>query len=228
MHTTKSEILARLKRFDGATVDDLAGSLGLAPMTIRQHLTALERDDLIRAKAVRRTTGRPHYRYELTDEGHRQIAQGYDRLVELLVDAAGSLEPQEMAGLDADARRALLFRIAASALAVRCRNDVVSLPAAERGERIAEILRAYGGFSDAHVAGDAVELRDFNCVYRGAMADGAVNGSCEWHETLLSELFGATPLAVEPSDDCPACCRYVIRPSMPTTIEPTTETRSRA
>ena len=218
MHSTKSEILARLKRFDGATVDDLAGCLGLAPMTIRQHLTALERDDLIRAKAVRRTTGRPHYRYELTDEGHRQIAQGYDRLVELLVDAAGSLEPSEMAGLDACGRRALLFRIAASTLAVRYRNDVVNLPAGERGGRVAEILRAYGGFSDAHLAGDAVEIRDFNCVYRGAMADDAVNGRCEWHETLLRELLGAAPASVEPSDDCPACCRYLITDT-PTTTE---------
>jgi predicted ArsR family transcriptional regulator len=224
MHSTKSEILARLKRFDGATVDDLAGSLGLAPMTIRQHLTALERDDLIRAKAVRRTTGRPHYRYELTDEGHRQIAQGYDRLVELLVDSAGSLEPAEMAGLDAGGRRALLFRIAATTLAGRHRADVLSLPRDERGERVAEILRSYGGFSDSHTTGDAVELRDFNCVYRGTVVNGAVNGRCEWHETLITELLGAAPLAVEPSDDCPACCRYMIAAGAPASIE----SRSRA
>jgi len=224
MHSTKSEILARLKRFDGATVDDLAVSLGFAPMTIRQHLTALERDDLIRAKAVRRTTGRPHYRYELTDEGHRQIAQGYDRLVELLVDAAGSLEPVQMAGLDAGGRRALLFRIAASNLAGRHRADVVSLPQDERGERVAEILRAYGGFSDAHLAGDVVELRDFNCVYRSTTTNGAVNGRCEWHETVLTELLGAPPVPIEPTDDCPACCRYMIGES----ASATTQLRSRA
>jgi predicted ArsR family transcriptional regulator len=224
MHSTKSEILARLKRFDGATVDDLAGSLGLAPMTIRQHLTALERDDLIRAKAVRRTTGRPHYRYQLTDEGHRQIAQGYDRLVELLVDAAGSLEPAAMAGLDAGGRRALLFRLAAATLAARHRADVVSLPTGERGERVAEILRAYGGFSDSHTTGEAYELRDFNCVYRGTMVNGAVNGRCEWHETLLTELLDTEPLAIEPSDDCPACCRYMIGDNAAIA----TESRSRA
>jgi len=59
MHSTKTEILAHLKRNDGSTVDGIASSLNLAPMTVRQHLMALERDGMVRAEEVRRFVGRP-------------------------------------------------------------------------------------------------------------------------------------------------------------------------
>ena len=207
MHSTKTEILARLKRTDGASVDDLAVSLGLAPMTVRQHLMALERDGLIGVEAVRRSNGRPHYCYRLTEEGNRSIAQGYDRLVELLVESAGNLEPAALHGRSPEERRALLFKLAAATLAGRQRAEVLSLPPMARGERIAEILRAYGGFSDCHQNGQGFELRDFNCVFRSA---APTTVACEWHETLLEGLTNTPPLAVSPSDDCVACCRYII------------------
>ncbi len=216
MHSTKTEILARLKRSDGASVDDLAASLGLASMTVRQHLVALERDSLIRAEPVRRASGRPHYHYRLTEEGHRQIAQGYDRLVELLVESAGKLDPAAVDGRTPDERRALLFQLAAATLAERHRGDVLPLAPMQRGERIAELLRSYGGFSDCHQNGQGFELRDFNCVFRNA---AETNGACAWHETLLTELTNTPPVPVSPSDDCVACCRYIISvPTDPTTF----------
>ena len=89
MHSTKTDILALLKRNDGATVDEISSALGLAPMTVRQHLTALERDALVSGQEVRRPTGRPHFRFRLTEDGHRRVSDGYDRLLALLVTAAG-------------------------------------------------------------------------------------------------------------------------------------------
>ena len=105
MHATKTEILARLKRTDNASVDELSSALGLAPMTVRQHLTALERDALVHAEEVRRPAGRPQFRYSLTDEGHRAVAEGYDRLVALLIEQAGALDPLELVGATPDGRR---------------------------------------------------------------------------------------------------------------------------
>ncbi|HEY7801501.1 MAG TPA: winged helix-turn-helix transcriptional regulator [Dehalococcoidia bacterium] len=207
MHTTKTEILALLKRSDGATVDEIASSLGLASMTVRQHLTALERDTLVGAEEVRRATGRPHYRYSLTEEGHRNVAQGHDRLVALLVDAAGSLEPADVDGATPNERRGRLFRAAAVTLATRHRGDVLGLAGTDRVGRVVEILQAHGGFAEWHALSSGCELRDFSCVYRGSV-DG--NGVCEWHEPLLSALFGAGIKAVAPTDDCVACCRYLI------------------
>jgi predicted ArsR family transcriptional regulator len=203
MHSTKTEILALLKRHDGASVDELSSALGLASMTVRQHLTALERDDLVRAQEVRRATGRPHFRYRLTESGHRRVSDGYDRLVALLVEAAGNLN-----GVSPDGLRRDLFRRAAAALAERHRADIEALAGAQRVERAVAILRSHGGFAEFHELAGGFELRDFSCVFR-ATVSGA--GPCEWHEPFLAAVFGGgVEPAPEPGDGCAACCRYII------------------
>lgn len=209
MHSTKTEILALLKRSDGATVDEISTSVGLASMTVRQHLTALERDDLVRAQEVRRATGRPHFRYRLTDNGHRSISQGYDRLVALLVDAVGGPNgagsPAEGAGEPAQRD---LFRRAAESLAERHRAEIEALAGKERIERIVAILRSHGGFAEYHEQDGAFELRDFSCVFRSILGSG---GPCEWHETFLLIALGESVVAAPaPGDGCAACCRYTI------------------
>jgi predicted ArsR family transcriptional regulator len=208
MHSTKLEILAFLKRSDGATVDEMASSLGVAGMTVRQHLLALERDGAVRAETVRRPAGRPSFRYHLTDDGHRRLSDGYDRLVALLVEQAGSLEPIDLSSAAPQERQALLFRRAAVTLADRTRGEIFALEGAARVERIAGILRLHGGFADWHENGAGYELRDFNCVYRGCVGGG---GACEWHGPFLRALLGQHVVSAPPPDDpCAECCRYMI------------------
>ena len=186
MHSTKTEILSLLKRSDGSTVDELASTLSLAPMTVRQHLIALERDALVRAEEVRRAMGRPHHLYRLTDDGHRRTLDGHDRMLALLVEHAGLLEPADVAGRSPAERRAALFRRAALSLAERHRAESRALAGTERIERAVQILRSHGGFAEWHDVGDAWEVRDFACVYRAAVEPAGSAGPCDWHETFLS------------------------------------------
>ena len=206
MHATKTEILALLKRRDGATVDDIASSLSLAPMTVRQHLTALQRDALIETDEVRRATGRPHYRYTLSHEGHRSVADGHDRLLILLMDAVGRLTPEDVANATPEERRGRVFQAAAYALADRHRAEVAGLPAGERIARVVELLGAHGGFAEWHEGAGRGEIRDFACVYREAVSGC---GPCQWHEPLLEALLGPIE-AIPATDDCVACCRYTV------------------
>ena len=208
MHTTKSQILALLKRSRGATVDGLATATGLATMTVRQHLTALERDSLVTANEVRRPTGRPHYHYTLTDDGHRELSHGYDRMLLLLIEAAVTLDPEQMRGSPAE-RRARLFEVAARSLGEKHRSEVSALTGRPRADRMVEILRAHGGFPEWHESGDGFELRDFTCAFRESVPEGR----CVWHETLLSAMIDAPVRAVSSDDSCTACCRYVIETS---------------
>jgi predicted ArsR family transcriptional regulator len=216
MHSTKSEILALLKRTDGATVDELASSLGLAPMTVRQHLTALERDALVEAEEVRRRTGRPHYAYRLTGEGHRTMAQGCDRMLALLVEEAGLLDAGRRAASPEERRRAL-FRSAAQRLAERHRPAVASLGGAEQADRVAEILRSYGGFAEWHETGGGLEFRDYGCVFRNSVGCG---GACDWHETFLSAIFEGQVQAAPKPDGCAECCSYSVNIRVPVPVEP--------
>jgi predicted ArsR family transcriptional regulator len=207
MHSTKTEILALLKRSDGSTVDELASHLQLAPMTVRQHLMVLERDELVAAEEVRRPTGRPHYRFRLTDDGHRKVSGGHDRLLDLLVEQAGHLEPADVAGATPDERRAHLFRSAAESLATRHRAEVAVLSGVEQVERVAAILRAHGGFPDFHDLGGEFELRDFSCVFRSSVGPQV---PCAWHEVFLTVVLAASVrAAVEPAAGAD-CCRYIV------------------
>jgi predicted ArsR family transcriptional regulator len=216
MHSTKNEILALLKRNDGSTVDELASSLNLAPMTVRQHLTALERDSLVRSEEVRRQTGRPHYRFRLTVDGHRRMLDGHDRMLTLLVEQAGFLEPEDIAGVGPTERRARLFHNAAVALAAQHRAEVLAAPGVQRFDRVVAILRTYGGFAEWHDMGGSYEVRDFGCVFR-QMAGGA--GECAWHHTFLSQLLDDDIQTADGPADCAACCRYTVtsRVSVPVT-----------
>ncbi|TMG05113.1 MAG: DeoR family transcriptional regulator, partial [Chloroflexi bacterium] len=47
MQSTKDNILAYLKRSGGAGVEAVASEFGLARMTVRQHLSGLERDGVV-------------------------------------------------------------------------------------------------------------------------------------------------------------------------------------
>lgn len=217
MHSTKTEILALLKRKDGSTVDDLASSLSLAPMTVRQHLTALERDLLVRTEEVRRHTGRPHHLYRLTVDGHRRTIDGHDRMLALLVEQVGLLEPADLAERTPAERRAALFRRAALTLAERHCAEVRALTGTERIDRVVAILRTHGGFPEWHEAADspagtAWEVRDFACVYR---AVAGADGPCYWHETFLSSVMD---VPIEPAESpaiCADCCRYLIPVTAP-------------
>jgi predicted ArsR family transcriptional regulator len=206
MRSTKSEILAFLKRSDGSTVDELASHLNLAPMTVRQHLTVLERDELVGAEEVRRPTGRPHYLYRLTEDGHRKLAGGFDRLLALLVEQAGELGPDDLAATPYE-RRARLFRRAAESLAARHRGEVGSLAGAAQMERVAEILRSHGGFPEIEDLGGEYELRDFSCVFRSSVGDEA---GCAWHEAFLSAILVSDVRASSGPSNCAACCRYIV------------------
>lgn len=207
MHSTKTEILARLKRSDSATVDEIATVLNLAPMTVRQHLIALERDALVAAQEVRRATGRPHYRYRLTHDGHRHVSDGHDRLLALLIEEVGAIDASLFNGANPDERRGALFREAATKLAARHRPEVQALAGRDQIERVAEILQSHGGFVEWHDLGDEFEIRDFSCVFRAIVRDGV---PCHWHAPFLSSILGVEPrTAVEPAD-CADCCRYLI------------------
>jgi len=206
MRSTKSEILALLKRTDGCTVDELASSLALAPMTIRQHLVALQRDALVDAREVRRPTGRPHYRYVLTDDGHRRVADGYDRLLQVLVEEAGHLEPADLEGSPV-ARRARLFERAAASLGARHRATISLRPPQEAVEVAAQTLRSYGAFPETAVTEHGIELRDYSCPYRSMVTR---EGPCVWHEAFLLHLLGVEIRTAAPAAGCADCCRYII------------------
>ena len=66
LETTRGQLLSLMRR-GPRTVEELAAALELSDNAIRNHLSTLERDHLVRQAGVRRTTGagKPALVYEL-------------------------------------------------------------------------------------------------------------------------------------------------------------------
>lgn len=89
---TRRSILEYLKQHGRASLDELAQESGLAPMTVRGHLTVLERDGLIDYAEERGKVGRPRFVYSLTDQGHDLFPKSYHVLCNRILDALRLIE----------------------------------------------------------------------------------------------------------------------------------------
>ena len=208
IESTKTHILTRLKRSGRATVDQLAGGLGLAPMTVRQHLTTLERDSLVDAVEVRRHTGRPHHVFRLTRTGDERFPRRYDRVAELLLQELSEINSMALDGRSGPGRVALVLEQMATRLADSYVPRVEGRPLAERVRAVAGILEEESGLAEWREVQGGYEIRDLSCVYRRLIGGDAQ--LCGWHARFVSLLVGRE---VQPAPgDCNGvdCCRCVV------------------
>ena len=70
----------------GLTIDDLSERLQITRNAVRQHLAALERDDLVRRGDTKPSGGRPEQLYLLSDRGAEMFPRRYSWFSELLIE----------------------------------------------------------------------------------------------------------------------------------------------
>ena len=78
LESTRGQIVTLLRR-GPLTVEDLARSLGLTDNAVRNHLSSLERDGLVRQEGVRRGggVGKPATLYELHPDADVLFSRAY-------------------------------------------------------------------------------------------------------------------------------------------------------
>jgi predicted ArsR family transcriptional regulator len=209
MHSTKSQILSALKRRGRCTVDELAAGLGLASMTVRQHLATLERDELVASEEERQRLGRPHFVYFLTDKGEASFPVGYDKLAARLIRAVGDLDSSEIAGLSSEEKTALLFDKLAAQFVDRHGADVQRLSLPERVAAVAALLQQESGFAEWIRTSDGYEILDYNCFFR--RLNGLNGEPCRWHARVLSELLDQPVESRAASPASAQLCRFAVR-----------------
>ncbi len=142
MQATRQEILDYLRRRAHASVKDLGEHLGLTSTGIRQHLTVLERDGLVRATEERGHVGRPALVYRLTPAGDALYPKMYDDLANALIEEArGLLGPETL--------QQLLKSVAARF----ARPHVARLEGKSALDRLEETTRIMAGSGDVVAAG---------------------------------------------------------------------------
>jgi predicted ArsR family transcriptional regulator len=124
--STRQSILQLLRRHGEMTALELSEALGVGAVGVRQHLSLLERDGMVRIAGLRRNVGRPSHLYTLTPEAEDRFPRRYDTLaldvITLVSEVAGPAAFDEVLTL----RRAASLRTLAPALAGKSRRDQVA------------------------------------------------------------------------------------------------------
>jgi predicted ArsR family transcriptional regulator len=189
--STRGQVVLLLRQ-GHATVEDLAGALGLTDNAVRAHLTALERDGLAVQRGQRQGIGKPAYTYALTGEAEGLFPKAYGAVLHLLLDVLGaSLSPQ---ALDS-AMREVGRRLAAEQ--PRPTGDLRT-----RADGAVALLSELGGLATLEEENGELVIQGRSCPLAAA-----VNGhpeTCLLAEALLAEVIGA-PVRQTCDPEIPRC-----------------------
>lgn len=197
--STRGRIIQMLRKA-GATVNDLAAALELTDNAIRAHLTALERDGLVRSLGTRRGVRKPHQTYGLTPEAEDLFPKAYGPvLCELLAVLAERVPADE---LDA-AVREVGRRLAAGERAAGAGESFE-----ERVRRAVAVLGGLGGLVECEERDDDVVLRGAACPLADAVR--CEPRACRAAETLVEAIVREPVRECCERGDVPRC-RFEIR-----------------
>ncbi len=203
---TRRRVLVTLKILGQGTAQELARLLGITPMGVRRHLSALEAEGLVRHKAVPHGQGRPKHIYELTPQAQAAFDQRYASLsVELLRYV------EEEFGADAVWR---LFRRRAERRTRELLPLLEGLPLEERVARLAEVLNREGYLADWRREDEGFVLCEHHCAIHDVAK--AFPQACETELTFIQQVLGDVHVRREAhivGGD--TRCAYVIVPHSP-------------
>lgn len=168
----------------------MASALSLAPMTVRQHLSVLEKDLLVGYKEVRRGSGRPHFMYALTPRAEELFPKGYYRLADRLLKEVRDLQASELQDLSEQEKLDLVFNKMADRIAAMYVDNTKGATLQERIETVTKVLREHEDtLSEWCETEDGFQIQDYNCpYYKIAVEESRV---CKWHTRLLSKMLQA-------------------------------------
>jgi predicted ArsR family transcriptional regulator len=182
-------------------------------MTVRQHLSTLERDGLVCAREERQRTGRPHLVFCLSEQGLERFPKRYDRFADLALQEVAFLDSEEIAGLSAEGKKLLLLSKMAERVFQQHAPRVSGKSLDARVAVVADILHEEGGFAEWKVDGASYEIVDYNCVYRRVAE--VHEDVCDWHVQLLGKLLGREVQCNQFMSKGADCCRFVVTDEAP-------------
>lgn len=194
------EFLQRLHRLGGGTVQDICDELGVTATAVRQRLVRLQGMGLISRDAVREGRGRPHYVYQPTETGLRELGENYAELAMTLWRAVRQIEPVEVRERVLDTVRQEMVR--------RFRRSVHGDSLSDRFAELGDGLAENGFDVEVDTSGELPVLRGNNCPYL-ELASGD-SGICELEQAVFTEVVGAPVKLSQCCLDGSNCCEFEV------------------
>lgn len=153
---SRKGMLDILKKED-CSIKELCEKLGLSPTAVRQHITILERDALVKKKTIKEKMGRPKYVYSLTEKADQLFPKGYDNFLEWILEEIiefkgynGAMDMMERIAKKNASRYKPLFQ----------EKNLI-----ERLEQLVNLLNEFGAYAEYSKEKDNFVLKTFNCIF---------------------------------------------------------------
>ncbi|MFQ6043156.1 MAG: helix-turn-helix transcriptional regulator [Candidatus Poribacteria bacterium] len=178
---TRWQILLCLKKSMGMTVSQLADTLGLSSMGVRQHLAILGRDNMVRYDWERRDRGRPRYVYKITETADELFTKHYLLTSIEILDAIHDLYNDE--GVEQVLRKRMERRME------EYLSQLTGETLDEKVIKLTSIRDAQGYLSEFEETEDFFMLKEYSCP--NVQIATRYPQVCEYEEELLSNLLKA-------------------------------------
>ena len=199
---SRREILEGLKRSGEADAETIAARLAMTPSGARQHLTALERDGLVRHQVARDGPGRPRHLYALSEAADALYPRTYADLTNELLEYVEADDPALLGRIFERRRRRRLER-------ARARLD--GKPFDERVAELARILDEDGYLAEHERLPDgSYRVVEHNCAVLDVAQASPV--ACQAELELFQELLGTEVHRERHIASGDRCCEYRVGP----------------
>jgi DeoR family suf operon transcriptional repressor len=209
MKSTRDRILQTLLRHPRSTITELAGAVGINPISVRHHLTNLQVEGLVAAEEERHGVGRPRLVYFLTEEGLERFPTRYLRLTTRLISQMKDKYPALMVGE--------LFREVATGLAAEHEEQLKGMSVEQRLDALGELLAEEGFVVEWERKGQEYHIHEITCPY---LQVGQRHPEvCMVDQTLISAMLAVPAEKIQCILSGAAHCTYVVQnPAMEKTL----------
>ena len=207
MQETRQQILEILKNRQEATVGDIVNDLcdkrdkSITAVTVRHHLTILEREELIESPQLRHKNipGRPQHIYRLTQKASAHLPNNYQQLALLTIEKIRASLP--------DAQVNVILEGVADMMAGHACIDS-DLPLPRRLEKVTCYLNDHGYEAYVEAASNGFMLFTRNCPYHHiSHRDPAL---CQMDMRLIASMLGVVPRMMAKIAGGDEACSYFI------------------
>jgi predicted ArsR family transcriptional regulator len=202
MKSTRDRILQTLSRKPRSTIIELAEAVGINPISVRHHLSNLEKEGLVEAQEERHGVGRPRLVYVLTEDGLERFPTRYLRLTTRLLAQMKESMPELVVSK--------LFSQVAEDLAATYADQLKGLSMEERLDTVKELLADEGFTVEWEKLKDGYHIHEITCPY---FQIGQNHPEvCTVDQTLISRMLAVPVNKVQCILDGSAHCTYVVQP----------------
>jgi len=200
MKSTKEKILDTLHRKSKITINDIAEAVGINAISVRHHLSNLEKEGLIAADEERHGVGRPRLVYSLTQDGMERFPTKYLQLTTRLLTQMKDSMPGPVV--------AKLFSQIAETMASEYSEQIKGLSMEDRLDFVKEMLAREGFTVEWEKKGKEYQIHEISCpYYQIGVAHPEV---CTVDQMLISTMLALPAQKVQCVLDGSSHCTYVV------------------